>query len=159
MREIYSRSSTFSYVAIPPYKFWLIDLEEADVGGHAVEGALRLPSALASSLKCIGQLRAARRLTDQPDYENPQRDCTTLDRTPEDNEWAFTLLGGFATTSAVEAILRQCMAMENAALDLERVATGRDSLATGSLRVTTTDALGYQLVVPAIAALRQTRPD
>jgi hypothetical protein len=36
--------------------------------------------------------------------------------------------------------------MENAALDLERVAAGRDSLVTGSVRVTRTEALGYQLV-------------
>src|SRR5262249_13971334 len=74
---------------------------------------------------------------------------TLLARTPD----------GFATTSAGEAILRQCMAMEHAALDLERVAAGRDSLATGSVRVTTTDALGDQLVVPAIAALRHAHPD
>jgi DNA-binding transcriptional LysR family regulator len=74
---------------------------------------------------------------------------TLLNRTPD----------GFATTSAGEAILRQCVAMENAALDLERVAAGRDSLVTGSVRVTTTEALGYQLVAPAIAALRQAHPE
>jgi DNA-binding transcriptional LysR family regulator len=32
-------------------------------------------------------------------------------------------------------------------------------LATGSVRVTTTEALGYQLIAPAIAALRQAHPD
>src|SRR5262244_4055312 len=74
---------------------------------------------------------------------------TLLNRTPD----------GFATTSAGEAVLRQCMAMENAALDLERTAAGRDSLVAGSVRVTTTDALGYQLVVPAIAALRHAHPN
>ena len=74
---------------------------------------------------------------------------TLLNRTPD----------GFAATSAGEAILRQCVAMENAALDLERVAAGRDSLVTGSVRVTTTEALGYQLVAPSIAALRQAHPD
>jgi DNA-binding transcriptional LysR family regulator len=74
---------------------------------------------------------------------------TLLNRTPD----------GFATTSAGEAILRQCVAMENAALDLERVAVGRDALVTGSVRVTTTEALGYQLVAPAIAALRQAHPE
>jgi DNA-binding transcriptional LysR family regulator len=73
---------------------------------------------------------------------------TLLNRTPD----------GFATTSAGEAILRQCVAMENAALDLERIAAGRDSLVTGSVRVTTTEALGYQLVAPAIAALQQAHP-
>ena len=74
---------------------------------------------------------------------------TLLNRTPD----------GFAATSAGEAILRQCVAMENAALDLERVAAGRDSLVTGAVRVTTTEALGYQLVAPSIAALRQAHPD
>src|SRR5262252_8059664 len=74
---------------------------------------------------------------------------TLLNRTPD----------GFATTSAGEAIQRQCVAMEHAALDLERVAAGRDSLVTGAVRVTTTEALGYQLVAPSIAALRQAHPD
>src|SRR5215468_3940708 len=74
---------------------------------------------------------------------------TLLNRTPE----------GFATTSAGATILRQCVAMENAALDLERVAAGRDSLVAGSVRVTTTEALAYQLIGPAIAALRRAHPD
>jgi DNA-binding transcriptional LysR family regulator len=70
---------------------------------------------------------------------------TLLNRTPD----------GFTVTSAGDAILRQCMAMENAALDLERIAAGRDSLVAGSVRVTTTEALAYQVVAPAIATLRQ----
>jgi DNA-binding transcriptional LysR family regulator len=70
---------------------------------------------------------------------------TLLNRTPD----------GFTVTSAGDAILRQCMAMENAALDLERIAAGRDSLMAGSVRVTTTEALAYQVVAPAIATLRQ----
>jgi DNA-binding transcriptional LysR family regulator len=74
---------------------------------------------------------------------------TLLNRTPE----------GFATTAAGEAILRQCAAMETAALDLERIAAGRDSLVRGSVRATTTEALADQLVAPAIAGLRQPRPN
>jgi len=74
---------------------------------------------------------------------------TLLNRTPD----------GFGTTSSGDAILRQCMAMEVAALDLERIAAGRDSLVTGSVRVTTTEALAYQLLPPAIAALRQVHPE
>lgn len=74
---------------------------------------------------------------------------TLLSRTPD----------GFTTTSAGEAVLRQCTAMENAALDLERVAVGRDTLVTGSVRVTTTEALAHQLVAPAIAMLRQRYPE
>ena len=74
---------------------------------------------------------------------------TLLNRTPE----------GFAATSAGEAILRQCTAMETAALDLERIAAGRDLLVRGSVRVTTTEALADQLVAPAIAGLRQAHPE
>jgi DNA-binding transcriptional LysR family regulator len=74
---------------------------------------------------------------------------TLLNRTPD----------GFAVTSAGEAVLRQCTAMEAAALDLERIAAGSDSLVTGSVRVTTTEAIAYQLVAPAIAAVRKTHPD
>src|SRR5215471_15566471 len=74
---------------------------------------------------------------------------TLLNRTPD----------GFGTTSSGDAILLQCMAMEVAALDLERIAAGRDSLVTGSVRVTPTEALAYQLLPPAIAALRQVHPE
>jgi DNA-binding transcriptional LysR family regulator len=70
---------------------------------------------------------------------------TLLNRTPD----------GFSVTSAGDAILRQCTAMENAASDLERIAAGCDSLVAGSVRVTTTEALAYQVVAPAIATLRQ----
>lgn len=73
---------------------------------------------------------------------------TLLNRTPD----------GFTVTSAGDAILRQCIAMENAALDLERAAAGRDSLVAGSVRVTTTEALAFQVVAPAIATLRQVHP-
>ena len=73
---------------------------------------------------------------------------TLLNHTPD----------GFTVTAAGDAILRQCMAMENAALDLERIAAGRDSLVAGSVRVTTTEALAYQVVAPAIATLRQVHP-
>jgi len=73
---------------------------------------------------------------------------TLLNRTPD----------GFDTTSAGEAILRQCSAMETAARDLERIVAGRDMLTTGVVRVTTTEALAHQLVVPTIAALRHAHP-
>src|SRR6516225_3646645 len=73
---------------------------------------------------------------------------TLLNRTPD----------GFGTTSAGDAILRECMAMEHAALDLERIAAGRDSLVVGSVRMTTTEALACQVATPAIATLRQTYP-
>jgi DNA-binding transcriptional LysR family regulator len=78
-----------------------------------------------------------------------QLGVTLLNRNPD----------GFVTTAAGEAILRQCAAMESAAADLERIAAGRDALLKGSVRVTTTEALGYRLVAPAIAALRKPHPE
>jgi DNA-binding transcriptional LysR family regulator len=72
-----------------------------------------------------------------------------LNRTPD----------GFAATAAGEAILRQCIVMENAALDLERIAAGRDSLAAGSIRLTATEALAHRVIAPAIAELRKSHPD
>jgi DNA-binding transcriptional LysR family regulator len=66
---------------------------------------------------------------------------------------------GLETTAAGEAILRQCVTMENAAQDLERIAAGRDALLAGQVRVTTTEALAHQLVAPAIAVLRLAYPD
>jgi DNA-binding transcriptional LysR family regulator len=71
-----------------------------------------------------------------------------LNRTPE----------GFSTTPAGQAILGQCAAMESAALDLERIVAGRDSLTAGTVRLTTTEALAHRVVAPAIATLRRTHP-
>jgi DNA-binding transcriptional LysR family regulator len=74
---------------------------------------------------------------------------TLLQRTPD----------GFAMTPAGDAVLRQCVAMENAAQDLERVAAGRDSLAAGSIRLTAPEGLAHQVIAPAIAELRKDHPD
>jgi DNA-binding transcriptional LysR family regulator len=93
----------------------------------------------------VGHVTAGRRIA----LLEKRLGVTLLNRTPD----------GFATTSAGEAILRQCMAMENAALDLERAAAGHDLLVSGRVRVTTTEALGHQLIAPAIAALRQDHPE
>ena len=65
---------------------------------------------------------------------------------------------GFSLTSAGQAILGQCAAMESAARDVERIAAGRDSLAAGTVRLTTTEALAHRVVAPAIAALRKAHP-
>ena len=48
--------------------------------------------------------------------------------------------------------------MESAALDVERAAAGRDSLAAGIVRLTTTEALAHRIVAPAIATVRRTHP-
>jgi len=71
-----------------------------------------------------------------------------LNRTPE----------GFSITPAGQAILGRCIAMESAALDVERIAAGRDSLAAGTVRLTTTEALAHRVVAPAIATVRKSHP-
>ena len=72
----------------------------------------------------VGHVTVGRRIT----LLEKRLGVTLLHRTPD----------GFAVTAAGDAVLRQCIAMENAALDLERVAAGRDSLAAGSIRLTAT---------------------
>ena len=93
----------------------------------------------------VGHVTVGRRIT----LLEKQLGVTLLNRTPD----------GFVTTSAGEAILRQCAAMESAAMDLERTVAGRDALITGSVRITTSEGLAYQLIVPAISALRETHPE
>jgi DNA-binding transcriptional LysR family regulator len=71
-----------------------------------------------------------------------------LSRTPD----------GLTTTSAGQAILRQCEAMEGAAFSLERLVAGHDTRAAGSVRVTAADSLTYSIIVPSIASLRERYP-
>jgi DNA-binding transcriptional LysR family regulator len=71
-----------------------------------------------------------------------------LIRTPE----------GFAASAAGQAILRQCEAMEVAALELERLAAGHDAQFTGSIRLTTTEVLASHVIVPHLATLRERYP-
>lgn len=66
---------------------------------------------------------------------------------------------GFVVTSAGQAILKQSAAMEEAALDLERAAAGRDARAAGSVRLTAPEALAHRFIVPAIAVLCRTHPE
>jgi DNA-binding transcriptional LysR family regulator len=93
----------------------------------------------------VGHVTVGRRIT----LLEKQLGVTLLHRTPD----------GFVTTPAGEAILRQCAAMETAAVDLERTVAGRDALLAGSVRVTTTEPIAYQVVTPAIAALRESHPE
>jgi DNA-binding transcriptional LysR family regulator len=93
----------------------------------------------------VGHVTVGRRIT----LLEERLGVTLLNRTPD----------GFATTSAGEAILRQCAVMESAALDLERIAAGRDMLTTGVVRVTTTEALASQLMAPVIGSLRHAHPE
>jgi DNA-binding transcriptional LysR family regulator len=93
----------------------------------------------------VGHATVGRRIT----ILEKRLGVTLLQRTPD----------GFAVTPAGDAVLRQCITMENTALDLERVAAGRDSLAAGSIRLTATEALARQVIAPAIAELRKSYPD
>ena len=93
----------------------------------------------------VGHVTVGRRLA----FLEKRLGVKLLNRTPD----------GFAVTPAGQAILRQSAAMEGAALDLERAAAGRDLLAAGSVRITTTEVLAYRIIVPAIAPLRKSHPD
>ena len=93
----------------------------------------------------VGHVTVGRRIT----ILERRLGVTLVHRTPD----------GFVVTPAGDAALRQCIAMENAALDLERIAAGRDSLAAGSIRLTATEALARQVIAPAIAELRKSYPD
>ena len=68
-----------------------------------------------------------------------------LSRTPD----------GFETTSAGQAIIKQCQSMEIAALGVERLIAGHDGGTNGSVRVTATDSMTHQIVVPLLARLRE----
>jgi DNA-binding transcriptional LysR family regulator len=72
-----------------------------------------------------------------------------LSRTPE----------GFSITAAGQSILRQCETMESAALNLEGLVAGHDTRIAGSVRLTSTDALAYAIIVPCLVALRETHPE
>lgn len=78
-----------------------------------------------------------------------QLSAKLLNRTPD----------GLSTTSAGQAILRQCEAMEGAALSLERLVEGHDTRAAGLVRVTANDWLTYSFIVPSIASLRERYPE
>ena len=124
----------------PPHGFWQWD----DVRFFLAVARASSLSGAARALG-VGHVTVGRHITQL----EKRLGVTLLNRTPD----------GFAMTAAGDAILRQCIAMENAALDLERVAAGRDALVTGLVRVTTTEALAHQIIAPTIAALRQTHRD
>jgi DNA-binding transcriptional LysR family regulator len=65
---------------------------------------------------------------------------------------------GLAATSAGQAILRQCEAMETSAFDIERLVAGHDSQHEGRIRVTTTEILATRVIVPELAGLRARYP-
>ncbi|WP_294737437.1 LysR family transcriptional regulator [uncultured Pseudomonas sp.] len=66
---------------------------------------------------------------------------------------------GYALTAVGEAALQSVERMERSALDLERQVQGLDDRLTGTVRVTTTDSLAIDFLIPAIARLHDAHPD
>ena len=75
--------------------------------------------------------------------------ATLFLRTPE----------GYALTAVGEAALLSVKKMEHSALDLQRQIQGLDDRLTGTVRVSTTDSLAVDFLIPAIARLHQQHPD
>lgn len=75
--------------------------------------------------------------------------CTLFLRTSE----------GYALTAVGEAALQAVEKMEHSALELERRFQGLDDRLTGLVRVSTTDSLAIDFLIPAIAHLHQQHPD
>ena len=66
--------------------------------------------------------------------------------------------GGYALTGEGERALAAAERMERLAVSLERQAAGADARIDGEVRVTTTDALAVDFVIPAIERLRASHP-
>ncbi|WP_411379846.1 LysR family transcriptional regulator [Pseudomonas sp. MPB26] len=66
---------------------------------------------------------------------------------------------GYALTALGEAALLSVEKMERSALDLERQIQGLDDRLTGTVRVSTTDSLAIDFLIPAIAHLYDKHPD
>jgi DNA-binding transcriptional LysR family regulator len=62
---------------------------------------------------------------------------------------------GLNATTAGQAIIRQSEAMETSALDIERMVAGHDAQYEARIRVTTTEVLASEILVPEIARLRE----
>ena len=66
---------------------------------------------------------------------------------------------GYALTALGEAAMRAVEKMEHSAHELERRIQGLDDRLTGTVRVTTTDSMAIDLLIPAIARLHRQHPD
>lgn len=66
---------------------------------------------------------------------------------------------GYALTALGEAALKAVQGMEVSALELERRIQGLDDRLTGEVRVSTTDSMALDFVIPAIARLHEKHPD
>ncbi|KAB0495576.1 LysR family transcriptional regulator [Pseudomonas vancouverensis] len=66
---------------------------------------------------------------------------------------------GYALTAVGEAALKAVEKMEHSALELERQIQGLDDHLTGTVRVSTTDSMAIDYLIPAIARLHRHHPD
>lgn len=66
---------------------------------------------------------------------------------------------GYQLTEVGEIALEAAERMESSAIDLMRRAQGQDKALSGEVRVTTTDSLAVDFVIPAIARLHARHPD
>jgi DNA-binding transcriptional LysR family regulator len=66
---------------------------------------------------------------------------------------------GYVLTVAGEAAFRAAEKMEQSALELQRQILGLDERLTGEVRITSTDSLAADFVIPAIASLHKLHPD
>ena len=66
---------------------------------------------------------------------------------------------GYALTAVGEAALKAVEKMEHSALELQRQIEGLDNRLTGTVRVSTTDSLAIDFLIPAIACLHARHPD
>ena len=66
---------------------------------------------------------------------------------------------GYALTAVGEAALQAVEKMELSALELERRIQGLDDRLTGTVRVSTTDSLAIDFLIPAMARLHEKHPD
>ena len=66
---------------------------------------------------------------------------------------------GYALTAVGEAALLAVEKMEHSALELQRRIQGLDDRLTGTVRVTTTDSMAIDFLIPSIARLHERHPD
>lgn len=66
---------------------------------------------------------------------------------------------GYALTALGEAALKAAQNMEASALELQRRIQGLDDRLTGEVRVSTTDSLAVDFIIPAIASLHERHPE
>lgn len=66
---------------------------------------------------------------------------------------------GYALTAVGEAALLSVEKMEHSAFELQRQIQGLDDRLTGTVRVSTTDSLAIDFLIPAIANLHDKHPD